>query len=216
MTDNNITNDDIFIDNENDNENENDGFEEDNEEFDFEEEIDEIDEDDIDDDISLPKPPSKHKEKGKHALRYDSIFKGKKHDDIDNEHIIDIQTTFNADNETSNGLEQRDQVEYERLKKLQTEIHDVMVSMGKINIDMPRRKPSKAEFNRMFGEIVNTLDMDQYSYSEVFTLYAYNFSDNLENLFKLLDKHWGGKISLELKELYNIKGKSKFEDIEFM
>lgn len=201
---NNFVNDNEFIDDEDDNDI-------DISEFGYDE-----DEDESDEVTETVTKVSKHKEKGKHALRYDSIFKGKKHEDVDNEHIIDIQTTFNADNETSNGLEQRDQVEYERLKKLQTEIHDVMVSMGKINIDMPRRKPSKVEFNRMFAEIVKTLDMDQYSYSEVFTLYAYNFSDNLENLFKLLDKEWGGKISLELKELYDIKGKSKFEDIEFM
>lgn len=201
---NNFVNDNEFIDDEDDNDI-------DISEFGYDE-----DEDESDEVTETVTKVSKHKEKGKHALRYDSIFKGKKHEDVDNEHIIDIQTTFNADNETSNGLEQRDQVEYERLKKLQTEIHEVMVSMGKINIDMPRRKPSKVEFNRMFAEIVKTLDMDQYSYSEVFTLYAYNFSDNLENLFKLLDKEWGGKISLELKELYDIKGKSKFEDIEFM
>lgn len=204
---NNFVNDNEFIDDEDDNDI-------DISEFGYDEDEDESDEDD--EVTETVTKVSKHKEKGKHALRYDSIFKGKKHEDVDNEHIIDIQTTFNADNETSNGLEQRDQVEYERLKKLQTEIHEVMVSMGKINIDMPRRKPSKVEFNRMFAEIVKTLDMDQYSYSEVFTLYAYNFSDNLENLFKLLDKEWGGKISLELKELYDIKGKSKFEDIEFM
>lgn len=202
---NNFVNDNEFIDDEDDNN------DIDISEFGYDE-----DEDESDEVTETVTKVSKHKEKGKHALRYDSIFKGKKHEDVDNEHIIDIQTTFNADNETSNGLEQRDQVEYERLKKLQTEIHEVMVSMGKINIDMPRRKPSKVEFNRMFAEIVKTLDMDQYSYSEVFTLYAYNFSDNLENLFKLLDKEWGGKISLELKELYDIKGKSKFEDIEFM
>lgn len=205
---NNFVNDNEFIDDEDDNN------DIDISEFGYDEDEDESDEDD--EVTETVTKVSKHKEKGKHALRYDSIFKGKKHEDVDNEHIIDIQTTFNADNETSNGLEQRDQVEYERLKKLQTEIHEVMVSMGKINIDMPRRKPSKVEFNRMFAEIVKTLDMDQYSYSEVFTLYAYNFSDNLENLFKLLDKEWGGKISLELKELYDIKGKSKFEDIEFM
>lgn len=190
------------------------------EQYDVEEIIlddEEFDDYDVDVEVDVkPKTVSKHKEKGKHALKYDSIFKGKKHDDVDNEHYIDIQTTFNADNETSNGLEQRDQVEYERLKMLQKEIHDVMVGMGKINIDVPRRKPSEVEFNRMFTVIVETLDMDQYSYSEVFTTFAYNFSDNLENLFKMLDKKWGGKISLELKEMYNVRGKSKFDDIEFM
>jgi hypothetical protein len=180
-------------------------------------ELDTLTENDVVDEIEVEeKVNSKHKEKGKHALKYDTIFKGKKQESSDNEHIIELQQTFNADNETSNGLEQRDQFEYERLKKLRQEIYAVMHSMGKINIEIPRRKPSRVEFNRMYSRIVSELDMDQYSYSEAFAEYADNFSDNLENMFKMLDEVWGGKISSELIEKYKLDGNSNFEEMDFM
>ena len=58
--------------------------------------------------------------------------------------------------------------------------------------------------------------MGHFSYSEVFIEFSYYFSDNIENMFKLLDKKWGGKIAQELAKKGNIRGAKNLEDIDFL
>jgi hypothetical protein len=53
--------------------------------------------------------------------------------------------------------------------------------------------------------------MNKFTYSEVFIELSYYFSDNIVNMFKLLDKYYGGIIAKELAMKSNIK----FDKINF-
>jgi hypothetical protein len=57
--------------------------------------------------------------------------------------------------------------------------------------------------------------MIKFSHSEVFLELAYYFSDNIENMFKLLDEKWGGKISMELAKKNKIRGFIDLDDVDF-
>jgi hypothetical protein len=58
--------------------------------------------------------------------------------------------------------------------------------------------------------------MEVYTYSEVFVEFSQYFSENTTNMFKLLDGTWGGKISKELAQKYNIKGVKNLDNVDFV
>ena len=158
---------------------------------------------------------SKHKIKGKHALSYDSIFKGKKEDDENDEESPDFLIARQSKNDfdtSSLWSDDLDEHEYIRLKKLKEQMYDLIITKTNINIKSSRRKPSKIDFNTYIDIMYMNLDMSTYSYTEVFVELAYYFSDTIENVFKLLDKKWGGKISTELARKANIK----IDDFDFL
>ncbi len=166
-----------------------------------------------------PKKISKHKESGKHSLKYDSIFKGKKDDTDLDEYIIESankNNNFEPNAASSYAFERESPTEYVRLNNLKKELYNVIVDDIKLNIKNSRRKPSRVDFNKYYSVIVSRLDMGSYSYSEVFIEFAYYFSDNIENMFKLLDKKWGGKIAQELARKGNIRGVKNLDDIDFL
>ena len=155
---------------------------------------------------------SKHKIEGKHRLPYDSIFKGKK-EDLTEDDIIEIpkQESFNFDVGSSYYDENQSPSEYNRVKKLREEIYTIVVENLKLNIKSSRRKPGRVDFNNYMDVLINNLDMVRNSHSEVFIEFAYYFSDNIVNMFKLLDKKWGGKISNELAD----RSRINLDDIDF-
>lgn len=160
---------------------------------------------------------SKHKIKGKHSLKYDSIFKGKKGDeDIFDEFSTDFhipkQENFEFDTSSNYYYEHTKPDDYARLKELREIIYDVIVNKTNINIKNSRRKPSRVDFNKYMDIIVKECDVSKYSHSEIFIEFSFYFSDNIVNMFKLLDKKWGGKIALELAEKTNFK----LDDIDFV
>lgn len=177
-------------------------------------------EDDESDEFDLDsKKESKHKEIGKHALKYDSIFKGKKDDSDLDEYFIESATknnSFEPDTSSSYSFERESPTEYTRLSHLKKDLYDIIVNDIKLNIKNSRRKPSRVDFNKYFSRIVEKMDMGTYSYSEVFIELAYYFSENIENMFKLLDKKWGGKIAQELAKRGNIRGAKNLDDIDFL
>lgn len=162
---------------------------------------------------------SKHKIKDKHRLKHDSIFKGKKEELSEDEFdYIDYGTkpqTFEPSASSNYSFERENPYEYLRLNKLKEDVYDIIVNKLKLNIKNSRRKPSKVDFNRYYTTIVNSIDMVKFSYSEVFIELAYYFSDNVENMFRLLDENWGGKISMELAKKNKIKGFVDLDDVEF-
>jgi hypothetical protein len=165
------------------------------------------------------KKESKHKEVGKHALKYDSIFKGKKDDGNLDEYIIESASknnSFDPDTSSSYSFERESPTEYVRLKQLKNDLYEIIITDIKLNIKNSRRKPSRVDFNKYYSILVDKLDMGIFSYSEVFIEFAYYFSDNIENMFKLLDKKWGGKIAQELAKRGNIRGAKNLEDIDFL
>lgn len=192
-------------------------LEEDIEEDEFVEDLDKVLIEDCENNDS--KKESKHKEVGKHSLKYDSIFKGKKDESELDEYIIETSSSnnnFELDTASSYSFERESPTEYTRLNNLKNELYTIIVDVIKLNIKNSRRKPSRVDFNKYYSKIVENLDMGTYSYSEVFIEFAYYFSDNIENMFKLLDKKWGGKIAHELTKKSNINGVKKLDEIDFL
>ncbi|SRR6266403_831286 len=155
---------------------------------------------------------SKHKIKGKHSLTHDSIFKGKKKkdengddDEFSADFLVPKQDNFDFDVSSGYHEETKDPEEYVRLKKLKEEIYIIIIEKTDINIKNSRRKPGRLDFNKYYGVMVENLDTKTYSYGEIFIELSFYFSDNIFNMFKLLDKKWGGKIIKELAKKRNIR-----------
>lgn len=155
---------------------------------------------------------SKHKIKGKHSLSHDSIFKGKKKlgenspdDEFSQDFLVPKQENFDFDSSSAYHEETKDPEEYVRLKKLKEEIYVIIINKTDINIKNSRRKPGRVDFNKYYQVLVNNLDTSTYNFGEIFIELSFYFSDNIFNMFKLLDKKWGGKIIKELAKKRNIK-----------
>ena len=161
--------------------------------------------DDIQDDISDDIVLSKHKMQGKHSLKYDTIFKGRKdtvvneEDDIFSE-ISYQNDSFEIDRSTVLYEEYRDTEQYLREKKVKEKVYQVLATKTDLNFMNNRRKPSRSDFNNYYYLIVNELREERFSNVEIFNELAVYFSDNLFNMFKLLDNKWRTDIISELQE----------------
>jgi hypothetical protein len=178
----------------------------------------EIDEDDLDlskeekvvtsdetseeetDDIVL----SKHKLEGKHSLKYDSIFKGKKEDPIE-EGDIDPYTNYHKDSievdKSSNYyFESVDNESYIRQKLVKERVYVILSEHTSINFLNNRRKPSRVDFNQYYELLRTQLKEESFTNVELFNELSVYFSDNLFNMFKLLDNKWRNLIISELQE----------------
>lgn len=176
--------------------------------------IDDIDDDvDIDDDdedkSSNEKDVvlSKHKVEGKHSLKYDSIFKGKKEDPIseDEDIISDNYTDFNKDSieidkTSSYHQESMNNEAYIRSKKAKEKVYKVLKEHTELNFMNNRRKPSRVDFNNYYNLLKTHLRDESFTNVELFNELAVYFSDNLFNMFKLLDNKWRNMIISELQE----------------
>lgn len=144
---------------------------------------------------------SKHKQSEKHALKHDSIFKGKKEEPYEESYT---ETYFNEDfthdpgslyhNETMNHQE------YIRDKDLKEKVFNILKEKTGLDFDKNRRKPSRNDFNHYYSILRNGLDNDKFTFTEIFNELAYYFSDNLLNMFKLLDPVWRNSIFSELRK----------------
>jgi len=176
----------------------------------------EIDEDDLDitEPESEPKAEenndpevvlSKHKLEGKHSLKYDSIFKGKKEDPLDEEDGTSSFDTYHKDtievDRSSNYyFESIDNEKYIRSKQVKERVYEVLEKNTSINFLNNRRKPSRADFNQYYNILKDNLQSESFTNVELFNELAVYFSDNLFNMFKLLDKKWRNMIILELQD----------------
>ncbi len=166
---------------------------------------------------------SKHKIKDRHRLCHDSIFNGKK-EVINDESIHIIENSgkpysFEPSMKSNYYFERENPQEYKRLNSLKDNVYEVVTNILKLNVLKLRRKPSKNDFNAYYATVVSNIDMEIYSYSEVFMELSFYFSDNIGNMFKLLDEKWGGKISREMLKKH--KGSTSTSsvdlgDIEFV
>lgn len=161
----------------------------------------EVEADKKEDDSSLD-DISKHKESGKHALKYDTIFKGKKtilteEDPVEsspnNENWMpDVTTNFH--------YEVYNNERYIREKDLKEKVYKTLSISTDIDFECNRRKPSRVDFNNYFFIVKTELKNDNFTNIELFNELAYYFSDNLMNMFKLLDNKWRNLIIDELQE----------------
>lgn len=203
-------------------------------EFGDEDEIDiviEIDDDDLnDDDDSTPiktdvvegnSPESdifgseditksKHKQYGKHALNYDTIFKGKKETLDEDQEIRDANSMyfnedFNVDVSLNYYVESQDPESYEREKLVKEKVYQCLLEKTDLNFMNNRRKPSRMDFNNYFWILKTSLETEKFTNIELFNELSYYFSDNLFNMFKLLENRYRNMI---ISELQNHIGKS--------
>jgi hypothetical protein len=153
------------------------------------------------DDIIL----SKHKIEGKHSLKYDSIFKGKKEDPVDDEESLDgfsgyYKDTIEVDKSSSYHTESIDNETYIRQKLVKEKVYQVLKENTSINFLNNRRKPSRVDFNEYYSLLKRSLVGESFTNIELFNELSVYFSDNLFNMFKLLDNQWRNLIINELQE----------------
>jgi len=172
---------------------------EDYDKVDIDIEIDE-DEDVIDTSITS-KVVSKHKQTGKHSLQYDTIFRGKKDEVAEEE---DTSTTyyndsFGYDPGSSYHHESANNHDYIRETELKQKVYDVLLKHTDINFMNNRRKPSRNDFNEYFRLLKSNLKYENFTNTEMFIELAYYFSDNIFNMFKLLEPNWRDLVMSELQ-----------------
>ena len=153
---------------------------------------------------------SKHKLEGKHSLKYDSIFKGKKDDPID-ESDVDSFTNYHKDSievdkSSHYYAESVDNESYVRQKLVKERVYTILSEHTSINFLNNRRKPSRNDFNQYYGLLSGSLKEESFTNIELFNELSVYFSDNLFNMFKLLDNKWRNLI---IHELQDHIGKSK-------
>jgi len=176
----------------------------------------EIDEDDLDldlqpevekvietseEDIVL----SKHKIEGKHSLKYDSIFKGKKEEAVDEDDTSDLfsgyyRETIEVDKGSNYHFESIDNEMYIRTKLVKERVYFVLGEYTAINFLNNRRKPSRVDFNNYYSLLKIHLKDESFTNVELFNELSVYFSDNLFNMFKLLDNKWRNLIITELQD----------------
>jgi hypothetical protein len=154
----------------------------------------------IDEDIVL----SKHTQEGKHRLKYDTIFKGKKDDPIDENYVFEDNSIsnegFDVDKSSSYWFESQDNENYVKEKRVKEKVYQVLSEKTDLNFLNSRRKPSKVDFNNYYYILKTNLKDEGFTNVEIFNELAVYFSDNLFNMFKLLDNKWRNLIISELQD----------------
>jgi hypothetical protein len=145
---------------------------------------------------------SKHKIQGKHSLKYDSIFKGKKEDvsEEDDVNTYYYNDKFEVDRGSVFYSESYENESYLRLKRVKERVYEVLSTKTTLNFLNNRRKPSRVDFNNYYLLLTVELDSEKFTNVELFNELAVYFSDNLFNMFKLLDNRWRNLIIVELQE----------------
>lgn len=158
---------------------------------------------------------SKHAEEGKHRLKYDTIFKGKK-DNITPEDELEEHINYEnleVDKSSTYWFESQDNENYIREKKVKERIYKVLSQKTDLNFVNNRRKPSRADFNNYYYILKTSLVDEGFTNVEIFNELSVYFSDNLFNMFKLLDNKWRNLIIQELQDHIGKRNYSK--DIEW-
>jgi hypothetical protein len=170
----------------------------------------EIDEDDLDFEEKKPATEdedivlSKHKMEGKHSLKYDSIFKGKKDTPMDEDELDGFayyyKDSIEVDKSSSYYFESIDNESYVRSKLVKERVYQTLCDQTELNFMNNRRKPSRSDFNSYYNLLKVHLDEESFTNVELFNELAVYFSDNLFNMFKLLDNKWRNIIINELQD----------------
>ncbi len=147
---------------------------------------------------------SKHKVEGKHSLKYDSIFKGKKEDPLDEDNLDSFsgyyKDTIEVDKSSQYHFESIDNETYVRTKLVKEKVYKVLENNTDINFLNNRRKPSRVDFNKYYSLLKTHLKDESFTNIELFNELSVYFSDNLFNMFKLLDNEWRNLIINELQD----------------
>jgi hypothetical protein len=173
----------------------------------FIEEIIEINDDELKFDVKSESSEdvvfSKHSIYGKHSLKYDSIFKGKREDPLTEESAemrSGYNENFEVDKSSHYWYESIDNENYVKEKRVKEKVYGVLSEHTDLNFLNNRRKPSRSDFNRYYFLLKTQLHEESFSNVELFNELAVYFSDNLFNMFKLLDNKWRNMIIDELQD----------------
>jgi len=165
-------------------------------------EIEEEKTEDTEFDIMFKGTANKHKLEGTHALKRDTIFMGKL-EDVTDQHDTSTQEydtdNYNIERGSQYEKESRHYSDYFYEKSLTKDIYDILNEKTEIDFVQNRRKPNKQTFNKYYEMCIEDLSM-KYTKSEIFVELSYYFTDNIFNMFKLLNKKNATGIILELKE----------------
>lgn len=155
---------------------------------------------------------NKHKQEGKHRLKEDTIFKGKI-DKKDDDDIFDCQED-NDYNDVINffNYESEEYTKSDEQNKLTKDVYDVLVNKTNIDLSQNRRKPNKELFNNYYNLIIKELGF-KYTKSELFVELSFYFTDNVFNMYKLLDK---SAATIIIKELMNKGYLKHLNNINFL
>jgi hypothetical protein len=96
-----------------------------------------------------------------------------------------------------------------RAKLVKERVYDVLKENTTINFLNNRRKPSRSDFNNYYSLLKNNLKDESFTNIELFNELAIYFSDNLFNMFKLLDNKWRNLIISELQDHIGKNSNSK-------
>lgn len=168
------------------------------------------DESESDLDVYFKYGTNNHKLEGKHSLKRDTILNGKLNDNsgIDNSlylefGINEIEWFESGDIPIEKGSifeeESRRNDDVLSKRKLSVDVYNLLKDNTELDFNANRRKPNKAVFNNYYRMLLMNIDK-QYSKSEIFVELSYYFTDNIFNMYKLLDKKYATSIIKELKD----------------
>jgi len=178
---------------------------------------DDDDDDDDDDDEKVNKKDdvvlSKHKEEVKHVLIYDSIFNGSKKEPLGEDDFDSFSgyypDSIEVDKSSQYHFESIDNEQYVRQKQVKESVYAILNEHTEINFLNNRRKPSKVDFNCYYALLKEHLKEESFTNIELFNELSVYFSDNIFNMFKLLDNEWRNLILKELGDHIGKNQKSK-------
>jgi hypothetical protein len=170
-----------------------------------EDEVIQVDEEDLKLEVEPVKEDvvlSKHTIHKKHSLSYDSIFKGRKEDPLseDDYGSSGFNETFEVDKSSIYWFESVDNENYVKEKRIKERVYEVLANHTDLNFLNNRRKPSRSDFNHFYYLLKTNLQEESFTNVELFNELSVYFSDNLFNMFKLLDNKWRNMIISELQE----------------
>lgn len=149
-----------------------------------------------------------HKLDGKHSLKRDTILNGKLSEASDVEEDassyglmeFDIYDTGEIPIERGSIFEEesRNAEDSQNKRKLAEDVYNLLKENTDLDFRSNRRKPNKATFNNYYKMLLMNIDQ-QYTRNEIFVELAYYFTDNIFNMYKLLDKKYATAIIRELR-----------------
>jgi hypothetical protein len=77
--------------------------------------------------------------------------------------------------------------------KLSQDVYDYLNDLTELDFSSNRRKPNRQAFNEYYRMLIDNIGKD-YTKSEIFVELSYYFTDNIFNMFKLLDKEYAHKL----------------------
>lgn len=166
---------------------------------------DEDDDEDSDSDIMFKFNTNNHKIEGKHALQRDTIFKGKDDNSTEDGESSSTQDLFNVNDGftlevgSSFDFESKNNEDYVNRLNLSKDVYELLNEKTELDFSSNRRKPNKQAFNDYYRMLLENVGKE-YTKSEIFVELSYYFTDNIFNMFKLLDKEYATQIIVELKQ----------------